>query len=128
MRHDFLLRGGSAMGTSRRFVRPEWLALASSGILLASAVQAGGPPLLAGPSVLRVSETAQVSGLNLPAGASVTVFLTAPDGAKAGFGKMVGADGSMSYSFVGQRPGAYVVKVTDSGGRTLATTRVNFAQ
>jgi hypothetical protein len=96
--------------------------------LMGSGSALAGGPVLGGPSVLRVADQARMTGANFPANTSVTVFVTAPDGAKAGFGKMVDGDGSLSYSFVGARPGAYVVTVADSGGRVLATTRVHFAQ
>lgn len=94
--------------------------------LLASAQPSN--PMLSGPSVLRVSDTATLTGHRFAPGTSVTVMVQAPDGSSAGYGAMVSGDGSLRYAFAGAAVGAYSVTITDSTGKVLAKTQVNFAR
>jgi len=95
---------------------------------LCSAAALAAGPYLSAPSVIKASEAARLVGGNFPANTTVTVTITRPDGAQAGYGASVGADGGLQYSFGATQAGTYLVSVADSGGRTLAQTRVTFSR
>ncbi len=84
------------------------------------------PASLGGPSVIKVSEVATVSGSGLPINAAVTVVVTAPGGANASFGAVTDAEGRLEHRVAATAAGRWKVAVLDSGGRQLAVTRISF--
>lgn len=93
-----------------------------------TALASAATPFLNGPSLISRSETAIVSGGNFPAGTAITVMVVQPDGSTTAHSAMVADDGSMRHDLRANLPGKYRVRVTDSSGRALASTVVNFSR
>lgn len=77
----------------------------------------------AGPSVMRLNESAEFNGGGFAANSAVSISVTAPGGAEAHFSTVVGANGKLVYQVAAKTPGVHTVKVLNSSGRTLATAR-----
>ncbi|WP_137732455.1 hypothetical protein [Pseudaquabacterium pictum] len=99
-------------------------------VLLAAAAATAGAQtpaaVLAGPSVIKLAETATVSGNGLPANSAVTVVVTAPGGAKASFGAVTDPQGRVSHRVAANASGRWEVAVHSSAGAELARTTINF--
>lgn len=84
------------------------------------------PPVLGGPSVIKVQEVATVSGSGLSANTAVTVLVVAPGGAKAAYGAVTNDKGRLEHRVSANASGRWEVLLLDSGGRQLAATAINF--
>lgn len=89
-------------------------------MVVASATYAAS---FAGPSVMRLNQSAEFNGGGFAANSAVSISVTAPGGAEAHFSTVVGANGKLVYQVAAKSPGVHIVKVLSSAGRTLATTR-----
>lgn len=79
------------------------------------------PPSLSGPSMARAAEVAEFNGRGFTPNAAVSIAIRAPGGAESVYGAVAGADGSLTYRLTPAAAGAYQIKVTDSGGRVIAS-------
>jgi len=104
-----------------RVQRAGWVIAFAGATLLASSGWASQAHF-GGPSVLQVASAATFSGGNLAPGTAVTVVVRLPNGAESASSVMVDASGRISYSVTPAVEGVYTVRVTDSSGRTLAST------
>lgn len=97
------------------------LAFATAAASLAAGLALAQAPSFSGPSIARVSESATFRGGALPPNAALTVFVTAPGGATAGYGAVADSSGALQYVFAASETGTYTLALADSGGRTLAS-------
>lgn len=106
-----------------------WLRVGALVLCVGTALPASAQrqtPVLGGPSVIKVTEAATVSGSGLPANSAVTVVVVAPSGAKASFGAVTDDQGRVSHRLAANATGRWEVAVQDSGGQQLAKTAINF--
>lgn len=101
--------------------RAGWVIVFGAATLIAPAAWANQAHF-GGPSVLTVASAATFSGGNFAPGSAVTVVVRQPNGAESANSVMVDANGRISYSVTPTVEGVYTIRVTDSGGRQLAST------
>ncbi len=104
-----------------------WLLVFSVAAFVAPAHSAN-PPHLAGPSVLQTSSAASFKGGNFAPGTAVTVVVRQPNGAESAHNLMVDSSGKITYTMTPKAVGLHTIRVTDSGGRVLATSHFNAHQ
>jgi hypothetical protein len=104
-----------------------WLLVFSVAALAAPGASANQAHL-AGPSVLHISSAASFKGGNFAPGTAVTVVVRQPNGAESAHSLMVDSSGKIAYTMTPKAEGLYTIRVTDSGGRVLATAHFNAHQ
>ena len=104
-----------------------WLVVVSVATLVAPSASANQAHL-AGPSVLHISSAASFKGGNFAPGTAVTVVVRQPNGAESAHSLMVDSAGKITYAMTPKVQGLYTIRVTDSGGRVLATAHFNARQ
>lgn len=116
----------NAATVSRSWLHRRMLALVLYATAAASVGAQAPAAMLAGPSVIKLAETATVSGNGLPASSAVTVVVTAPGGAQASFGAVTDQQGRLSHRVAAQAAGRWEVAVHSTSGALLAKTTINF--
>lgn len=102
-------------------LRAGWVIAFGGATLLASGSWANQAHF-AGPSVLPVASAATFNAGNFAPGTAVTVVVRQPNGAESASSVMVDANGKIAYSITPAVEGVYTLRVTDPGGRQLAST------
>lgn len=79
---------------------------------------------LVGPSIAQANKAMSLAGSNFEPNRAVTVMVTSPSGAEAGFSAVADAEGRLVYEFTPTEDGMYAVRVMGGKGKVLASSNV----